>query len=79
MPLFEYKCRNCDNTMTFLVGVSDQSEDIRCKKCGSFDLEKLISGSYIRINNNHSIKANCGKETTCCGSSAPCENRPCDN
>jgi putative FmdB family regulatory protein len=44
MPLFEYSCRACGKRFTFLRGVvSGGSEEARCPRCNSQDLQKLMS------------------------------------
>ena len=43
MPLYEYRCRECDKKFTFLYGVVANNTDPRCPRCGSDHLKKLIS------------------------------------
>lgn len=46
MPLYEYLCRDCENTAELLVrGSSDASatEQLECPDCGSTKLMKLLS------------------------------------
>jgi putative FmdB family regulatory protein len=40
MPIFEYRCRACEQTMELVVL---SSSDAVCPHCGSADLAKLIS------------------------------------
>jgi putative FmdB family regulatory protein len=40
MPLFEYACRNCSERFETLVLARVET---RCPRCGSSDLEKLLS------------------------------------
>jgi len=40
MPIFEYKCKKCGHKFEELVS---GKEKISCPKCGSENLEKLIS------------------------------------
>ncbi|MBU2648938.1 zinc ribbon domain-containing protein [bacterium] len=42
MPMFEFECKNCRNKFEELI--RDQKK-IRCPRCDSFDLIKLISAS----------------------------------
>jgi len=41
MPLFEYKCKDCGCVFEYLQ--FNKNEKVKCKKCGSAKLEKLIS------------------------------------
>jgi putative FmdB family regulatory protein len=42
MPIFEYKCGNCEKEVSVLVKNSSQ-KNIKCPECGSKKLKKLIS------------------------------------
>lgn len=42
MPLYEYRCLNCQRRVTLLRSFSDSSEP-RCPECESEDLTRLIS------------------------------------
>jgi putative FmdB family regulatory protein len=43
MPLFEYRCRDCGNMVEKIV--LGREEDLDCPKCGSKNMDKLISAS----------------------------------
>lgn len=43
MPLFEFRCLNCQKRFTFMVGVVADNTDPRCPACASKNLKKLIS------------------------------------
>jgi putative FmdB family regulatory protein len=43
MPIFEFECRDCHRKTTALVMVREKEKDVRCKKCGGANLEKLYS------------------------------------
>ena len=44
MPIFEYRCRNCNHSFEELVFSSLTSdEDIICPKCGKNNAEKKMS------------------------------------
>ena len=42
MPLFEYRCTECDEKFEKLV-YSSQTEPVKCDNCGSEQTEKLFS------------------------------------
>ena len=43
MPLFEFRCLDCQKRFTFLTGVVADNHDPACPRCGSVQLKKLIS------------------------------------
>ena len=43
MPLFEYRCRDCGARFTQLVGMTADSHEPVCARCGSRNADKLIS------------------------------------
>ena len=44
MPLYEYKCADCDDLTTVLVRKqSDRTKDNACASCGSMNLSQVIS------------------------------------
>lgn len=43
MPIYEYRCRDCGKKSTFVTLSVKSALEPKCKKCGSSNLEKLIS------------------------------------
>ena len=43
MPIYEFECLDCHRKTTALVMVRERVSEVRCKKCGSANLEKLFS------------------------------------
>ncbi len=43
MPIYEFECRDCHRRTTALVMSRDRIGEVRCRKCGSANLEKLFS------------------------------------
>lgn len=76
MPIFEYKCRDCGKISEFLVGVSKDAAEIRCKFCKSTDLEKIFSKMNVSVG-GHIIADQGGR--TCCGRTERCEKPPCSD
>lgn len=69
MPLYDFECRDCGRVSEVLLRTSGQVA--HCPECGSTNVERLISASYM-------IKADIsGSGTTCCGRSERCEAPPC--
>jgi putative FmdB family regulatory protein len=43
MPIYEFECLDCHRKTTALVMLRARINEVRCKKCGSANLEKLFS------------------------------------
>ena len=43
MPIYEFECLDCHCKTTALVMLRERIGDVRCRKCGSANLEKLWS------------------------------------
>jgi len=43
MPIYEYKCKNCNFKFAIMVGVVAGHKEIKCPKCSSLDLTQIIS------------------------------------
>jgi putative FmdB family regulatory protein len=43
MPIYEFECLDCHRKTTALVMLRSRIDEVRCKKCGSANLEKLFS------------------------------------
>ncbi len=41
MPIFEYKCNGCEEEFEELV--TSSTEEVKCPKCGSSNIDKLFS------------------------------------
>ena len=43
MPIYEFECRTCRKKTSAIVMVRERVDEVRCKHCGSADLERLWS------------------------------------
>jgi putative FmdB family regulatory protein len=43
MPIYEFLCHECGRKMSALVMSRARLDEVRCKRCGSANLEKLFS------------------------------------
>ncbi len=43
MPLYEYRCEECDHRFEILQRLGDGSEGLTCSSCGTERLEKMFS------------------------------------
>jgi putative FmdB family regulatory protein len=69
MPIYDFRCRQCGKVSELFVRGGEQAPC--CPDCGSADLEKLLSSSYmIKMSSQ-------APGTTCCGQAERCETPPC--
>ena len=72
MPIYDFRCQDCGKVSEILVRGADDGS-IRCDECGSGNVEKLISSSYI-------MRMDAPRRgTTCCGSTERCDSPPCSS
>jgi putative FmdB family regulatory protein len=43
MPIYEYKCRECDNRFEKLVSMKTADTEIECPACHEKQVEKVVS------------------------------------
>lgn len=67
MPIYEFKCLKCNEVMELLVKNSQDQMEMVCAKCGSEDLERLISTINFSMGGG-SKPANGSTQTRSCGS-----------
>lgn len=48
MPIYEYKCSDCDAVFEILTTSEHHDNEVRCQKCQSSRVVKLLSASAIR-------------------------------
>ena len=64
MPIFEYKCNNCNKVSEFLENAEDKTKR-RCSYCGGSKLEKQFSTFAPKINPGESKKCNGCTDRAC--------------
>jgi putative FmdB family regulatory protein len=76
MPIYEYRCVQCNKVSEFLVGVGQEETEIKCKYCGSREMTRMISATNVSFGKGI-IGSQHGK--TCCGRDERCDTPPCAN
>lgn len=71
MPIYEYRCGTCRQTVEVLILGGDG--DPKCPNCGAPLFEKRMSVSHRRMGAGRSAAG-----LTCCGREERCEKPPCD-
>ncbi|MBE9514843.1 MAG: zinc ribbon domain-containing protein [Chloroflexi bacterium] len=69
MPIHDFRCLECGKVSEVLVQGTEQT--LHCPDCGSANLERLISSSYVVKTGSQA------PGTTCCGQTERCNAPPC--
>lgn len=69
MPIHDFRCLQCGKVSELLVRGIGQTP--RCPDCGSTDLDRMMSSSYLVKTSSQS------PGTTCCGQAERCDAPPC--
>jgi len=78
MPIFEYRCSECNNKFDVLHKSSSSNEEVICPKCSSKKNKKLLStfsASFVEggsdfSSSSYSNDSSCSTGTCGCGSGA---------
>lgn len=78
MPIYEFKCLKCNEYVEMLVmGAKDDQVEMRCKKCGADELERILSTTNFSMAGGGAVKSNSSTESrTCSGGSCTSWNLP---
>jgi putative FmdB family regulatory protein len=69
MPIFEFKCIKCQEYMEILVmGSNDEDVEMKCAKCGSEEIERIMSSSNINMAPGGAAKSQSATQTRTCSS-----------
>ena len=65
MPIYVYRCSECGHEFEKLVGVTADSTELECEKCGHSQVEKLLSSCAVRMGSSSSGASSCATGTCC--------------
>ena len=69
MPIFEFKCLKCQEYMEILVmGTQDDDVEMKCAKCGSEDLERILSTTNINMAPDGATQSKAATQSRTCSS-----------
>ena len=57
MPIYEYKCNDCDNIFEILTTSSKPEDKVQCSKCKSDKITKLISTGSFKLNSGTGLSS----------------------
>jgi len=67
MPIYEFRCQNCDKVFEFLCMKSDGEDKVICPSCGCENSEKLLS-AFSSYTSNSSQGLNNSVAASSCSS-----------
>jgi len=47
MPMYDFRCRECDTRFEELVRGSSDQENVRCPSCGSAEVQRQVSAAAL--------------------------------
>jgi putative FmdB family regulatory protein len=59
MPLYEYKCSDCDTKFEVLHKSSSQASEVTCPSCNSVKIKKLFSSFSSNVSSNSYSGGDC--------------------
>ena len=68
MPIFEFKCLKCDEFFELLVMGSDDEVELRCPRCQSEELERVLSTTNYAMGDGAGGKPTVQSQTRTCSS-----------
>ena len=68
MPIFEFKCLDCEEFIEILVMRKTDEVEMKCKKCGSGNLERTLSTTSHTVKEGASAASGASAQTRSCSS-----------
>ncbi len=66
MPVYSYICKECGERFDLLVGVTSEKVEIKCKKCGSKNIERTFETFSIGASGKKSSSSDSNCPTGTC-------------
>lgn len=67
MPIYEFKCLKCQEYIEILVmGSNDKDVEMKCTRCGSEELERILSSTNFNTAPAGGSKAQVSSQTRSC-------------
>jgi putative FmdB family regulatory protein len=71
MPVYEYRCKDCDTRFDTLVRSFDAADDVTCRSCSSPNVRRLVS-SFATFGGFDDQVVQGQSSGGCCGGSCGC-------
>ena len=60
MPMYEYECNKCGNRFDYLMFLSKENQGLKCPKCASADVQRVLSRFATKSADGSSGSGSCG-------------------
>lgn len=67
MPIYEYRCRDCNSNFEEIVTSASSDQKVACNKCSSTNVCKTISASSYRLSGSSGSSSPGGPLGSGCG------------
>ena len=68
MPIYEFKCGNCDEFFEILIMGNGDDNDVKCPKCASVSFERVLSSTNYAVNGGGASPKRASQTTRTCSS-----------
>lgn len=68
MPIFEFKCMDCGEFVEILMMGKQDELDMKCKKCSSANLERILSTTNHAISGSGPASSGASTQSRTCSS-----------
>lgn len=65
MPLYDYKCPECNKEFTEIRKSSERDEPVKCPECGKMESKRMLSGFSIGVNSGSESCSACQLGSQC--------------
>jgi len=73
MPLYEYRCNECNSEFDTLVRTPAAADDVTCRTCESANVHRLVSGfATVGGYDDEYVSRSSSPSGGCCGGSCGC-------
>jgi len=69
MPLYEFRCLECQEVFEILVIKSDDQKEMKCPKCGAENFERVMSAAAFAMGDSGSSSNVSTQSRSCSGGS----------
>jgi putative FmdB family regulatory protein len=68
MPIYEFKCLNCQECIELLIRNNEETIEMKCPKCSSEDLERILSCTNYTVGGRSNTNQGASTKTRTCPS-----------
>lgn len=68
MPIYEFKCLECEEYFEILVMKTEETVEMKCPKCEAVNFEKIISSTNYAMGDGPGVSKGASAQTRTCSS-----------